>query len=303
LAQRGVIGTPIYEGLIEKEVPVVSYYSEAELETEFAQERYAYFRLLADRDDRVTLRWLLGLYSAKWNEAGYRRVRQHCEANGLSPWQVLEALSSEELSLPYTGPLVVRFEEVKARVEHLATLHLVGGLQDVIDDLFPAEEPRVRDLRALALKTLEEQPDLAPLEFLLAVNEAITTPEIPENVAEVRIMSLHKSKGLSAPVTIVAGCIEGLLPRQPDDDLSAEEKQASLEEQRRLFYVGITRVKAAPEKDIPGTLILSSSGEMPLADAMQAGISPAQVVYGTARLLPSRFLREFDGNAPAAVAG
>jgi DNA helicase-2/ATP-dependent DNA helicase PcrA len=199
--------------------------------------------------------------------------------------------------------LVVRFEEVRARIDHLQVLQLIGGLQDVIDDLFPADELRVRDLRALMLETLSENADLSPHEFLLAVNEAITTPEIPEDVAEVRIMSLHKSKGLSAPVTIIAGCIEGLLPRQPSDDLSQAEKRAALEEQRRLFYVGITRVKAAPVQGIPGTLILSSAGEMPLADAMKAGISPAQVVYATARLLPSRFLREFGGNAPDPVAG
>jgi superfamily I DNA/RNA helicase len=303
LAQRGVIGTPIYERLVELGVPAVSYYAEAELDTDFAQERYAYFRLFADQDDRVALRWLVGLYSAAWNQAGYRRVREYCEQSGLSPWQALEALKTGELHLPYTGPLVVRFEEVEARINHLQTLQLIGGLQDVIDDLFPSDEQRVRDLRAVMLATLAAEPDLSAHDFLLAVNEAITTPEIPENVADVRIMSLHKSKGLSAPVTIIAGCIEGLLPRQPSDDLSPDEKRAALEEQRRLFYVGITRVKSAPEQGIPGTLVLSSAGEMPLADAMKAGISPAQVVYGTARLLPSRFLREFDGNAPNAVHG
>jgi DNA helicase-2/ATP-dependent DNA helicase PcrA len=99
LAQRGVIGTPIYEGLVERGIPATSYYAEAELETEFAQERYAYFRLLADQDDRVALRWLVGLYSANWNEAGYRRVRHHCEQSALSPWQVLEALSAGDLHL------------------------------------------------------------------------------------------------------------------------------------------------------------------------------------------------------------
>ena len=40
---------------------------------------------------------------------------------------------------------------------------------------------------------------------------AISKPEIPTEIEDVRIMSLHKSKGLSAPVTIIAGCVQGLL--------------------------------------------------------------------------------------------
>ena len=56
-------------------------------------------------------------------------------------------------------------------------------------------------------------------------------------------MSLHKSKGLSAPVTIIAGCIQGLLPKQPDYTLPAAQQALEMEEKRRLFYVGITRVK------------------------------------------------------------
>jgi superfamily I DNA/RNA helicase len=116
-------------------------------------------------------------------------------------------------------------------------------------------------------------------------------------------MSLHKSKGLSAPVTIVCGCVEGLLPRRPDPELTPAERDNYIEEQRRLFYVGITRVKADPANGKPGTLILTYAQEMPFADAMQAGIQPAQQAYGTAVLLASRFIGELGPAAPAPIAG
>jgi len=298
-----IIGTPIYESLVEREIPAVSYYAEAELENEFAQERYAYLKLLADDDDRVALRWLVGLYSNTWHAAGYSRIRQHCGATGRSPWSVLESLSAGDLVLPYTAPIVARFNEVEARVDHLEGLLQDQGLGSVIDDLFPEDEQQVRDLRALLVDTFAQAPDAEPLEFLRLVNDAIAKPEIPEQVEEVRIMSLYKSKGLSAGVTIVSGCVEGALPRRPKSDLTPDERAADLEEQRRLFYVGITRVKANPANGIPGTLVLTSAGEMPLADAMRSGISPAQIFYGTARLLPSRFLREFGGNLPPVQPG
>jgi superfamily I DNA/RNA helicase len=116
-------------------------------------------------------------------------------------------------------------------------------------------------------------------------------------------MSLHKSKGLSAPVTIIAGCVEGLLPKQPDADLSEAERVAQIEEYRRLFYVGISRVKASPQQGKPGTLILTYAQQMSLRSAMGAGISPASVSYRDARLIASRFIREMGNAAPRPIAG
>ena len=55
-----------------------------------------------------------------------------------------------------------------------------------------------------------------PQESLSQIIEAVAQPEIPPDVTEVRIMSLHKSKGLSSPIVVIAGCIDGLLPAEPD---------------------------------------------------------------------------------------
>ena len=116
-------------------------------------------------------------------------------------------------------------------------------------------------------------------------------------------MSLHKSKGLSSPVVVIAGCIEGLLPAAPDEDKTPDEQQADLEEQRRLFYVGLTRVKANPASNQPGTLLLTYSRTMTLADAMQSGIRPARVSYGDAFVNASRFVREMGPALPRPVSG
>jgi DNA helicase-2/ATP-dependent DNA helicase PcrA len=139
----------------------------------------------------------------------------------------------------------------------------------------------------------------SPEALLDAVIEGVSQPDIPPDVTEVRIMSLHKSKGLSSPVVIIAGCVEGLLPSAADSDLTPAENQAALEEQRRLFFVGITRVKADPTHDRPGVLVLTSSLSMSLADAIRSGIRPAGVEYGTAHVHASRFIRELGPTAPA----
>jgi len=300
LAQRGVIGTPIYEMLIEEEIPVRSYYAEAELDAEEAQRKFALLKLFVNRNDRVALRWLLGLGSNNWRAPSYKRIRERCEEENSTPWQVLSDVADGHYSIPYTGPLVVKFKDIRDQLEELEEC---PGLATVIDLIFPEDFEGTSELREIAIKVLEEIDENDRVKFLNEMTSSITKPEVPTEVEEVRIMSLHKSKGLSSPVTIIAGCVEGLLPMRPDTSLSPQSKAAYIEEQRRLFYVGISRVKASPETGQPGTLLLTYSQRMPLATAMGSGINPARVNYGTAILNASRFIAELGPHAPAPIAG
>ena len=106
-------------------------------------------------------------------------------------------------------------------------------------------------------------------------------------------MSLHKSKGPTADLVIVAGCIEGLLPFIIGDTRMEQERM--LEEQRRLFYVAITRSRQI--------LLLSSVSELPRDLAHRIG---AQVRGGSpshARTISSRFMAELGQARPAAIRG
>ncbi len=56
------------------------------------------------------------------------------------------------------------------------------------------------------------------------------------SVEKVSLMTLHSAKGLEYPVVFVSGCEQGLIPFARDG-----ENCENLEEERRLFYVGMTR--------------------------------------------------------------
>lgn len=217
LAQRRKIGGYIYEELIRRGLPAKSYYQDTELEDEVTQERFALLKLAADQDDRVALRWLIGKKSSSWYSGGYTRIRARCEETGLAPWFILQALADGEISIPHTTPLVASFRETKENVEALQAMFEQKGISALINQLFPDGDDRWRDIRSLerqiAFVDVEgDEYEGGLSDFVAELNYAIAQPEIPSEIQDVRIMSLHKSKGLSASATIVASCVEGVIP-------------------------------------------------------------------------------------------
>jgi len=298
LAQRRTIGNPIHAALQARGIPSKSYYQESELDSAVAQERLAICKLFVNRADRIALRWLLGTGSTDFRAKSYARLRTHCEAVGQSPWDALVDLSTGAIQIPHCSHLVQRFHAIQNEIQFLDEQ---TGVPNFINRWLRAEFLGAGELRILVGALMASAQ--SPAELLSLIVEAVSQPEIPPDVTEVRIMSLHKSKGLSSPVVAIAGCVDGLLPAEPETGTPIVQRRAILEEQRRLFYVGITRVKAAPSANRAGSLLLTGSQTMTLADAMRSGIQPASVYYGIVNLHLSRFIPELGPNAPAPVAG
>jgi len=297
LAQRRSIGNPIHDALVRQGVPSKSYYQEGELDNIAAQERMALFKLFINNEDRIALRWLLGFESNDFRTSAYTRLRAHCEQVRITPWEAMSQLESGALRIPHTTNLVRRFQNIRAALDELRG----NDLATFVARWLPDNIEGIDSFRALVLDLVTAVA--TPEDLLSTLIETISTPDIPPDVTQVRIMSLHKSKGLSSPVVVIAGCVEGLLPAAPDSDMTRAEQQANQEEQRRLFDVGLTRVKSDPATNRPGALLLTYSRTMTLADAMQSGITPARTAYGNAFLHASRFIRELGPAAPQPRAG
>jgi superfamily I DNA/RNA helicase len=295
LTQRETFAVPIFDKLRDQQIPTKSYYAESELDTIEAQERFALLKLLLDNEDRVALRWLLGRGHADWRAKPYRRVMAHVNAHGISPWLAMCALAADTLAIPHTTPLVERFREIQLE---LAVLNAAPDLEHFIQAWLPASEGTT-----LLTETVEKcKEGLTTTEALYeALYDAITHPEIPSSIAEVRIMSLHKSKGLSSPFVFIVGCVEGLHPAKPDTAATPDEQHAKLEEDRRLFYVGISRVKSALPGRV-GYLALTYARTMAASAAYSSQIAPVFVDHGVAHLHASRFLADMAPHVPAALA-
>jgi DNA helicase-2/ATP-dependent DNA helicase PcrA len=298
LAQRRSIGNSIHDALTGRGIPSKSYYQEGALDNVAAQERLATLKLLVDPHDRIALRWLLGVGSADFRKGAYARLRKHCEEHDAEPFHALTQLEGGEIKIARTGQLLNRFRQIQDELYRLkAITDMTEFVPGWLLGSLGGDDPFYN--LSLDLSLTANSPE----DLMRALVTTVTQPDVPPDVTEVRIMSLHKSKGLSSPVVIIAGCVEGLLPAAPDADLAQAENDARLEEQRRLFFVGLTRVKADLKNNRPGILVLTSSRTMSLADAMQSGIKPAKVEYGTAHVHASRFLKELGPSAPPSKKG
>src|SRR5205807_4337511 len=73
--------------------------------------------------------------------------------------------------------------------------------------------------------------------FLQQVALVADADERADDEGLVTLMTLHNAKGLEYPIVIIIGCEEGVFPHSRALD------EGSLEEERRLCYVGITRAE------------------------------------------------------------
>jgi len=84
----------------------------------------------------------------------------------------------------------------------------------------------------------EEEPMTLPqIVTRLTLRDMMERNEDEDNSDQVQLMTLHASKGLEFPFVFLIGMEEGLLPHQSSID------EGSVEEERRLAYVGITRAQ------------------------------------------------------------
>lgn len=290
LSTRRFIGYAIRDELVRLHHAAQGFFTEECLEKLSAREGYCLLTLLVRPDDRPALRTWLGLDHNSWRTTAYQRIWQAAQASGISPRELLDRIvAGLEQAPPYTSDLVQRYADLSTRLAPLAGM--TGSA--LIDMLWPPGNPDCADIRGIVLTVVGTVQ--SPAQILDELVTTITQPELPgERDDVVRVMSLHKSKGLTAKCVVVTGCVAGALPTLRPGLSSTAQLQVS-EEQRRLFYVAITRTTQ--------TLVLSSAASAPYGDAMQMGLVVDRRLRGNAILQASPFMSELGTQAPVALSG
>ncbi len=259
------------------------FYERAEI-----KDAMAYLITVANPRDPLALRRIMNVPKRGIGPATEAALQVFADNNGII---LRDALSSAgELGLgPKVTGAILELASVLDEVSAMASLDQPrpAGPSDVLVTLLqrtrfiealrntgdPQDEARAENVEELISVTKEFQknnPEGTLLDFLTEVSLVAAADDLDDTSGTVSLMTLHTAKGLEFEAVFLTGVEEGLLPHQ----MSASEIGGPAEE-RRLFYVGITRARRK--------LYLSLA--MTRAQFGEVGVAA-----------PSRYLQEIPGD-------
>ena len=224
----------------------ISFYERREV-----KDVLAYLRALTQPKDDLSWLRILNVPARGIGKTTVERLQDFMDARRLT---IPEALAHPNLA-ESTGPAAARkLAEVGALFDSmrpLLSLSPPACVAEVVsriryreylaeDDPVEAEE-RIENVEELiaGAEAYARRVDEPTVEGFLAEVSLLTDVDLwEEGEDSVNMMTIHSAKGLEFPVILVAGLEEGLLPHA-----SSLENPAEMEEERRLFYVALTRAK------------------------------------------------------------
>lgn len=311
LAPRRRIGYRLRNTLIEAGLPVKSYFRESAITKDQVKRAYSLLNFLANPTDIISLRYLIGYGSTDFRKSQYSKLCQLAADYKLSLVNTLSSILKGKIDEKGVKTIVEEYRKVLSDLI-IIKKEITKNPKDAFQNLFiknDDDEVEFYELNQLYKKAILEigtdeiETDTDDFDnwfkkVFATLQESIALPDSPEDIDHIRIMSLHSSKGLSAKFVILCSMIDHLMPFLPDD-LTKDEKIHHIQEQRRLFYVAITRCKAS--KEFAGRLIISSFMSIFGLEAVRMGISTNPKFQLS--VSSTRYLKDFGKTAPTPILG
>lgn len=251
----------------------------------------AYLRVIANHKDDLSLLRIINYPKRGLGQNSQLKIIEKSSELEISIYETLLKISEEPEFIPELKKISISkiYELVNLIQNFNKEFYKNSRLSDVLKNLikelkfdieFANEEndEKVIKARMLNLSELvnmmvyfemdwdnEDRPTL--FDFLLRISLLNEDQENNDDDEKIQLMTIHLSKGLEFDTVFISGLEEGILPS------SRNQENEGIEEERRLFYVGITRAKKR--------LFITRTGER----KKFGEIIPS---------IPSRFLTEID---------
>jgi DNA helicase II / ATP-dependent DNA helicase PcrA len=292
------------------------FYERAEV-----KDAVAYLQVLANPQDVVSFTRIVNSPRRGIGQTSLSRVIAHAETQGISVWEAAE----DPASVPGLGAAAIKaftrfmdtMTSLRMRAEEgvpigdllEAVLHESGYIDYLEAERTIEAQGRLENLEQMAevgrefdATAQEGERDLAA--FLQQISLVADADSRQEDEHLVTLMTLHNAKGLEYPIVFIVGCEEGVFPHSRSLD------EGTLEEERRLFYVGISTTYGLPSRflsEIPSGL-LDEDTPQPSYGGMRGGVPvgsgaqsrPRAMSWGAAASGSAAAERDLGGGGGAA---
>lgn len=247
----------IEDSFLQGRVPYHIYAGTSFYQREEIKDMLCYLRLSVNPYDEESLRRIINKPARGIGNTTVGKLFLSAREAGTSVWEMLKAGACPGLNagtiarLKAFSDMIASFHECsKTDDAHTLALRVAkeSGLQDYVFSGHEPEDVSKQEnmqemIDGIAVFVQDSQEQGLGISISDYLQMASLATDFDRNTAEkdadqVNMMTIHSAKGLEFPVVFIAGLEEGLFP----SELSAEVPR-ELEEERRLFYVALTRAE------------------------------------------------------------
>jgi len=210
----------------------------------------AYLKLIINPSDDESFLRIVNLPQRGIGDISLQHLKRFAESNSLSLLSasgmadsIVEVQPRQRRQLLEFHNLIFKYTKLKDQMKASQLVQSltdeIGILKDLKEEATTESLERIENIQEFISGIAEfqqEYPDSTLEDFLSEVSLVADVDRWDARQNSVTLMTIHAAKGLEFPVVFVSGLEEGLFPHSSKED---EE----LEEERRLFYVAITRAK------------------------------------------------------------
>lgn len=245
------------EALRKRNIPYKVYGSISFYQRKEIKDMLAYLRLLVNPKDDEALKRVINYPARGLGKTTLNKIEIASIDFNVSMWDVvLNPLQYEvninkgtQAKLNAFAELIEVHQKKTAEMDAYQVAYELASASGVLKELYSGTTPEERSkyenleellngIKEFAENLLEEEGETASLERYLENVSLLTDQdnEKEEDINKVSIMTIHAAKGLEFKQVFIAGAEEELFP-----SFMAYQSLKDLEEERRLFYVALTR--------------------------------------------------------------
>ena len=258
------------DALRRKGIPYRIYKGNSFYDHKEIKDLLAYIRLVINPRDDEAFKRIVNYPARGIGDTTVERIALLAKARNLSMWEAVDALTAEPVTDPVQKTIVRKVAEFVALVRGLSLARAEKGLYDLgleiatrsgiigayraentpeatsaldnIEELLNSMQ-LFKEQRDAEIRSGERQEDEEATIDEWLQNVMLMTDmdkDDPEDRNKVTLMTVHSAKGLEYKYVYIVGLEENLFPSQ-----RAAESPDGIEEERRLFYVALTRAKVS----------------------------------------------------------